>query len=76
MAGWQDLRLIGRLGITLTIPAVLAVGPLGGYAAGTWLDGRWRTAPWGLFGGLLLGSVASGVQVYRILRWIDSPKRP
>ena len=75
MAGWKDHELLSRLGITLTIPVILATGPLAGYFVGSWLDRRWGTAPWALGAAVALGLIGSGVQVYRMLQWIAQADR-
>ena len=75
MAGWKDRELLGRLGVALTIPVVLATGPLAGYLVGSWLDRRWGTAPWALGAAVTLGFIGSGVQVYRMLQWIAQADR-
>ena len=75
MSVWKDVQLLGRLGVVLTIPVVLAVGPLVGYLIGSAVDQRWRTGPWGLGIGLTLGGTGSCIEVYRILRWVASLER-
>lgn len=75
MAGWKDHELLSRLGITLTIPVILATGPLAGYFVGSWLDRRWGTAPWATGAAVALGCIGSGIQVYRMLQWIAQADR-
>ena len=66
----KDLRLLGRLGILLTVPIVLVGGPLIGVAVGRVVDRRSHTAPWALVICATLGGIGSAIEVYRILRWI------
>ena len=73
--GVKDLQLLGRLGILLTIPAVLAAGPLFGYFAGSVVDQRWQTGPWTIAAGIVVGGVGSCIEVYRILRWVKRFER-
>ena len=47
------------IGVATTIPWLLAVGLIGGYFAGAWLEGRFGYEPWLSFGGLVLGGAAS-----------------
>ncbi|MBI3321141.1 MAG: AtpZ/AtpI family protein [Candidatus Omnitrophica bacterium] len=70
MSAWKDLQLLGRLGMLLTVPIVLAAGPLVGVLVGHWLDRRWHTAPGALVLGAAVGGIGSGIEVYRILRWV------
>jgi F0F1-type ATP synthase assembly protein I len=70
MRGWRDLQLVGRLGMLLTVPVILVSGPLLGAVFGGWMDRRWHTEPWALVACSALGAIGSGVEVYRILRWI------
>lgn len=72
---WKDLQLLGRFGIALSVPVVLAAGPLLGYVLGSALDRRWHTSPWVMSLGVILGGSASCIEVYRILRWIGRIER-
>ena len=69
---WDLSHAVGSIPVALNdVRADLAVGLLGGYFAGSWLEGRYGHAPWFSFGGLVLGGVASVrkmVQIFRILR--------
>lgn len=53
------------------IEAVLAVVicTLGGY----WLDRRFEMAPWGIFGGMVLGFSAFMVRMWRLRRLMTPP---
>ena len=66
---------MGRLGVVLTIPVVLATGPLVGYVVGSAIDERWQTASWAMGVGVIVGGLGSCVQVYRILRWVAQHER-
>ena len=55
------------IGVATTIPAMLAVGLLGGYFVGDWLEGRYGHDPWFSFGGLVLGGTASVRKIVQIL---------
>jgi F0F1-type ATP synthase assembly protein I len=68
--GVKDLQLLGRLGMLLTIPAVLAAGPLLGYFAGNFVHQRWQSGPWTMAAGIVIGGAGSCIEVYRILRWV------
>ena len=70
MSPGNDLQLLGRLGVLLTVPMVLVVGPMLGAFIGNALDRRWHTAPWGLLLCAATGGLGSLIEVYRILRWV------
>ncbi len=56
------------IGVATTIPTMLAVGLIGGYFVGDWLEGRYGYDPWLSFGGLVLGGVASVRKMIMMLR--------
>ncbi|HKK71212.1 MAG TPA: AtpZ/AtpI family protein [Candidatus Krumholzibacteria bacterium] len=56
------------IGVATTIPTMLAVGLIGGYFAGDWLEGRYGYDPWLSFGGLVLGGAASVRKMIMMLR--------
>jgi ATP synthase protein I len=63
---WSSLGLLGVVGWSITIPALLGV------ALGRWIDGHWPSrASWTLTL-LLLGVVLGGVNVWR---WIQQQSR-
>lgn len=72
-------KLIKQVGLLTSIPMVLLVGPGLGYYAGSALDGRWGSAPWGMVAGIILGLAASARLVVQIIRQAyqleDSTKR-
>ena len=51
-------------GIILLLPACMLIG----YVGGSWLDQRWETDPTAGLVGILLGSAAGLIQVFRMLR--------
>ena len=55
-------------GLLLAIPTLLIVSPLVGFFLGNWLDRRFKTAPWLMIVGLVLGFVAAGRETMRIYR--------
>jgi len=57
-----------QVGILTLIPAVLAVSPIVGYFIGHWLD-RWLgTDPYLMIAFIILGFVAGGREVARLVR--------
>jgi len=62
-AGWA--RQIGTL---TAIPILLAVGPLLGYLAGHWLDGKLGSEPIFTIILLVLGFIAAGKETYTLIR--------
>lgn len=53
-----------------------AIAACGGMLLGHWLDGRWGTEPWLLFGGALLGFVLGIVQLLRGYSRLSPDDRP
>jgi ATP synthase protein I len=54
-----------------TIPMLLAVSPLVGYALGRWIDGRLQTEPWFSFVMLAVGFAAGVRETVLILRKVS-----
>jgi ATP synthase protein I len=65
---YRYLRLAGSMG---TIPIMLGVGPLVGFFAGRWLDGRLGSSPWLMIVMIALGFAASVRYVVRLLRQVQ-----
>ncbi len=59
---WQPLMGLFSVGTVLVAAIVL------GYLAGSWIDGRCGSKPWGLIGGVLLGTAAGFVQLFRVVK--------
>lgn len=57
-----------QLGILGTIPILIAVGPLVGFFMGRWLDSKLGTDPYLLILFLIFGFVASGKEVYKLIK--------
>ncbi len=57
-----------QLGILGTIPILIAVGPLVGFFIGRWLDSKLGTEPYLLILFLIFGFVASGKEVYKLIK--------
>ncbi len=51
-----------------TSGAVLLATIGGGALLGLWLDGKFETKPWLLIGGILLGTAAGFVQMFRMAK--------
>ena len=52
----------------LSVGTVLVAGIVLGWFAGRWLDRRAGTEPWGVVIGVVLGSVAGFVELFRIVK--------
>jgi len=61
----SEFRQLGLLG---TIPILLAVGPLVGFFIGRWLDSKLGTEPFLLIVFLIFGFIASGREIYRLIK--------
>jgi ATP synthase protein I len=57
-----------QAGLLATIPFILALAPIIGFAIGSWLDSRFRTEPWLSIVLLLLGFVAGVRETIQIIR--------
>lgn len=55
-------------GMLLAIPTLLIVSPLVGGWIGSWFDRRFKSSPWLLILGLILGFVAAGRETWLIYR--------
>ena len=61
-------RGMRAVGFYTAIPTMMVVGPVLGYFLGSWVEGRFGHAPWFVFGGVVLGGVASVRQVSLLLQ--------
>ena len=57
-----------QIGVLTTVPIILVAGPIVGYFIGDWVDRRFRFYPWGTILFLVLGFVASGREIFRLLK--------
>lgn len=64
-------QFIRQLALAGTLPILMAVGPLIGYLIGSWLDAWLKTAPWLMVIFIGFGFVASGKEVYNIVRRLN-----
>ncbi len=71
MAEKKDFyRLIQISGAVVFIPVVLFVGPLSGYFVGDFLATKFALGQPALFTCIGLGFVSSGIEVYRLIRFV------
>ncbi len=61
-------QFVRQLALAGVLPILMAVGPLIGFLIGSWLDGYMKTAPWLMVIFIAFGFVASGKEVYNIVR--------
>ena len=59
------------MGLLATIPIIMVVAPLVGYLVGSLLDNWLGTDPWMVVIFIILGFVASGKEIYNILRRVN-----
>ncbi len=64
----SNYRQLGLLG---TIPILIAVGPVVGFFIGRWLDEKLGTEPYLLVLFLIFGFIASGREIYGIIKRAD-----
>jgi F0F1-type ATP synthase assembly protein I len=63
---------VKQLGVVTVIPVILLVGPLVGYFIGGWIDRRFQLYPWFTVIFIILGFVAAGREISRLLKQVLS----
>lgn len=58
-----DLKMLALLQVGTVLVGGIALGYLGG----AWLDRRWETSPWLVVGGVVLGSLAGFIDLFRTI---------
>ena len=80
MAEKQDARLsqVKQIAALTAVPIILLVGPVSGYFVGDWFDKKFQLFPWGTVLFLVLGFVAAGREIFRLLKQIsqEDTKKP
>mgnify|MGYP003394798093 CR=1 FL=1 len=61
---------VKQIGALTAVPIILVVGPILGYFVGDWIDRKFQFYPWGTISFLILGFVASGREIFRLLKQI------
>ena len=61
---------VKQIGALTAIPVILVVGPVLGYFIGNRIDQKFRVFPWFTIIVLFLGFVASGREIFRLLKQI------
>jgi len=61
-SGYAQIALLGA------VPAILVAAPLIGFFAGKWADQRFGTEPYLMIGGVILGFVAAGREIYHLVK--------
>ncbi|PIU40328.1 MAG: hypothetical protein COT00_02290 [Candidatus Omnitrophica bacterium CG07_land_8_20_14_0_80_50_8] len=61
---------VKQLGIVTTVPIILLVGPAVGFFLGSWIDRKAHSYPWFTVVFVVLGFIASGREIFRLLRQI------
>ena len=64
------LLQLKQIGALTAVPIILFVGPIVGYFVGSWIDAKFRFYPWGTILFLTLGFVASGREIFRLLKQV------
>lgn len=68
---------VKQIGALTAVPIILVLGPLVGYFFGDWVDRRFQWYPWATISFLILGFVAAGREIFRLLKQVlkeDSKK--
>jgi len=66
---------IRQVGILTTIPILLVAGPAVGYFAGSWIDQKTGKEPWFTAVLIVIGCIASGRQVMRLIQMVNRENR-
>ena len=61
--GDADLKWLGLLQVGMVLVVFIALG----YFLGAWLDRKWESSPWGVVGGVVLGSLGGFVHLFRTI---------
>ncbi|GEM_PF-918799 len=61
---------VKQLGVLTTIPVILLVGPAVGFLIGGWIDRETQVYPWFTLLFILLGFLAAGREIARLLKQI------
>ncbi len=61
---------VKQLGVLTTIPVILLVGPAVGFFIGGWIDRKTQVYPWFTLLFILLGFLAAGREIVRLLKQI------
>jgi len=59
---------VKQIGALTAVPIILVAGPLAGYFIGNWVDNRFRVYPWCSILFLIMGFVAAGREIFRLLK--------
>ena len=65
-----NLLQLKQIGALTAVPIILLVGPFAGYFIGDRLDTRFQLHPWFTILFLTLGFVASGREIFRLLKQV------
>lgn len=69
-------KQLKQVGILTTIPVVLFLGPVIGYFFGSWIDRKFLIYPWVTIISTVLGFLASGREVMRLLKEVLESDKP
>ena len=71
----SNLLQLKQIAALTAVPVMLLVGPLGGYFIGNWVDTRFQCRPWGVILFLILGFVAAGREIFRLLKQVSNQEK-
>ena len=61
---------VKQIGALTAIPILLVLGPLIGYSIGNWVDQKMNWYPWATITMLIMGFVASGREIFSLLKQV------
>ena len=61
-------RTYAQIALLGTVPAILVAAPLVGFFVGRWADQKLGTEPYLVIGGIVLGFLAAGREIYRLVK--------
>ncbi len=66
--GGKKDRSYAQISLLAAVPAILVAAPLVGFFVGRWADQKLGTEPYLVIGGIVLGFVAAGREIYRLVK--------
>ena len=71
----SKLSQVQQIGALTAIPVLLVLGPLGGYFVGNWIDKKFQIFPWCTLLFLVFGFVASGREIFSLLKQVSNQEK-
>lgn len=69
----ERARGLRQIALLTAIPALMVLGPIIGWWFGRFLDRRWGTEPYLMIVGIVLGFIASGREIWKLIKLASGP---